>query len=106
MHDVFILCGGMKALFNCTTTSDNGYLQWSIDEVPLDAFTSENTVGQNYTRNGSLFIFTSANNVSGVFTSTASLNILQTTDVKCSDGLRDSTYRVSLIGKLIFITHF
>ena len=103
MHDVSI-CGGMKALFNCTT--DNDFLQWTINGVPLDAFTSSTTDGDcdNVTFKGSVFCFTSASDDSGeiVYISTASINILQTTDVSCSNGTHTKTHTVNLEGKLNF----
>ena len=104
MHDVSI-CGGMKALFSCNTTSNNGYLKWSIDGAALVVFTNETTVGKNFSVNGSVFLFTSASIVSGknvyTSTSTASLNISQMTYVSCSNATHTKTHTVNLEGKLL-----
>ena len=101
MHDVSI-CGGMKAHYTCTVNTS--YLQWFINEVPINVvFNNETTVGKNFSVDGSVFVFTNASQVSGkiIYISTASLNILQTTKVSCADATANSeAHTVNLIGKL------
>ena len=93
----------MKAVFMCKTTTKSGFLQWSINSVPVEAFDSDKPVPSNITEDGgNVFLFTNRSYVSGNYTylSTALINVSQTTVVTCSNGSSTSSDTVSLQGNL------
>lgn len=84
------VCSGTIVSFTCTTTSSIGLLQWQNNGVILFNLGSTSNVGDNATVNGSEFVFTDSQTISGatVYTSTVSLNTSQITSIQCSDTLQ------------------
>ena len=95
------VCSGTNVNFTCTTTSTSGFLQWQTNGDILFDLGSTSNVGDNTIVNGSEFVFTDAQTISGVrvYTSTVSLNTAQITSIQCSDGLQLPSRTVEIESK-------
>ena len=101
----------MNATVVCTTTTLNGFLEWSINNgPPVYSITNTASVNAGITIDGSVFVFSSRTTVSGanVYTSTASLNTSHVTSVQCSDGAGAPSRSIQFQGKynIIVIVHY
>ena len=93
----------MLAAVVCSTTTTNGFLQWRINNGPVVyTIDSDVPVNEDKTINGSVFVYSDYETVSGatVVTSTASLNTLNVTSVQCSDGVKRLSCIIVPEGKL------